>query len=108
MQYSYTVVTNPEAAAAAPRPAPNPVGLAGGILGIVAASLGLILGLFIPFIVAPLSAIAVALSAVGLRRANRDGAQKGWAVAGLSTAIPSLVLSSIWLAVMIVALASGA
>lgn len=108
MQYSYTVVTQPENAAAAPRPAPNPIGLAGGILGIVAAGLGLILGLFIPFIVAPVSAIAVALSAVGLQRANRDGVQKGWAVAGLSTAIPSLILSSLWLAIMIVAVASGA
>ena len=71
------------------QPQANGVGLAGGVVGIVALCL-----FWIPFLDLVLAIVAVALAAVGMNRANHlGGASKGMAITGLVTGIVALLLS---------------
>ena len=84
----------------------NTVGTAGGVLGIVDASLSFLLSLLLAPLFVFISIVAIALSAVGLKNANASGLPKGMAITGLATAIPTLVWNLIWSIVLLSAAAS--
>jgi hypothetical protein len=67
----------------------NGIGTAGGVVGIVAAVL-----LWVPYIGTILGIIAVALSGVGLSRANRlGGASKGMSITGVVCGLVAIVIN---------------
>jgi hypothetical protein len=71
----------------------NGIGTAGGVVGIVAAVL-----LWIPYIGIILGIIAVALSGVGLSRANRlGGASKGMSITGLVCGLVAIVINLLFI-----------
>lgn len=81
----------------------NGLGTAGGVVGIVNISLSFFLSWLLPFLFIILSVISIALSAVGLKKANAEGLPRGLAITGLATSIPTLLWNLVW----IVALASA-
>jgi predicted Co/Zn/Cd cation transporter (cation efflux family) len=84
----------------------NTIGTAGGVLGIVDASLSFIFTWVLAPLFVVLSIIAVALSAIGLKKASDNDLPKGMAITGLATAIPTLVWNLIWSFVMLAAVSS--
>jgi hypothetical protein len=86
---------------------PNPIGTAGGVLGIVTASVSLIFSWFLPWLIFLMAVIATALSGVGLKRAIEGGTPRGMSITGLSTAIPTLVWSVFWSVVLTAAISTS-
>ena len=84
----------------------NPVGTAGGVLGIVDVSLSFLLSLFLAPLFVFVSIVAIALSAVGLKNATSNGLPKGMAITGLATAIPTLTWNIFWSIILLSAAAS--
>lgn len=74
----------------------NSFGTAGGVLGIVNASLSVFLVWLMPVVFIALSAASIGLSAVGLKKANEEGLKKGMAITGLATSIPTLLFAFFW------------
>lgn len=74
----------------------NPMGTAGGVLGIIDAGLSFPLSWFLSPLFVILSIVAIALSGVGLRKAMKSGSSKGLAITGLATAIPTLIWNVLW------------
>ncbi len=71
----------------------NGVGLAGGIVGIVAACL-----LWVPYVGGVLGIIGVVLGSVGLQRANRmGGTSKGMSIAGIVCGAVALVVNVLFI-----------
>jgi hypothetical protein len=72
----------------------NGVGMAGGIVGIIAAAL-----LWFPYIGLVLGVIGVALGGVGLSRANRlGGAGKGMSITGIVCGGIALIINILFIA----------
>ncbi|MGZ3900691.1 MAG: hypothetical protein ACXVNQ_09710 [Bacteroidia bacterium] len=74
------------------------MGIAGMILGIVA-----IIVSFVPCFgwwAVVLAVVGVVLSAISLTQANKAGASKGMAIAGLICSILAIVIGSIWIYIM--------
>jgi hypothetical protein len=79
----------------------NGFGIAGGIVGIVLASTSFIFS----WVLAPLyilgCIVAIALSGVGLKKSLSSNANKGMAITGLATSIPTLLWCSLWFFVLV-------
>ena len=85
----------------------NPLGTAGGVLGIVDVSLSFIFSWFLAPLFIVISIVAIALSGVGLRNAIRDGGSKGLSITGLATAIPTLAWNLLWTFALVGAVVSS-
>jgi hypothetical protein len=75
--------------------------MAGGIIGIVALSVGAIVGWFIPWLIVILGIVGLVLTAKG----DRKG---GWYPTGLTTNIIALVLSVPWAIFLTIAVITSA
>lgn len=84
----------------------NSFGTAGGVLGIVNASLSVFLVWLMPVVFIALSAVSIGLSAVGLKKANEEGLKKGMAITGLATSIPTLLFAFFWAVIWTAALSA--
>lgn len=84
----------------------NSLGTAGGVVGIVNISLSLFLSWIFPMLFIILSVISIALSAVGLKKANAEGLPRGLAITGLATSIPTLLWNLLWTSALVSAFAS--
>lgn len=85
----------------------NSMGTAGGVVGIVNISLSFFLSWLLPFLFVILSVVSIALSAIGLKRANAQGLPRGMAITGLATSIPTLLWCLIWGTALAGAIASA-
>jgi len=74
----------------------NGLGIAGGIVGIVLASSSPIFSWFLAPLYVPACIVAIVLSGIGLKKSIDTNAKKGMAIAGLATAIPTLMWVSLW------------
>lgn len=74
----------------------NSLGVAAGIVGIVNASVSLILSWFLSPIFVVTSSVAVVLAAIGLKKAKEEGTSAAWSVTGLATSIPTLIWNLFW------------
>lgn len=77
--------------------------LAGGIYGIVNASLSFIFSWFLAPLFVVSCVVSLVLSAVGLKKARLAGTSAGWAITGLATSIPTLVWNLFWSIILILA-----
>ena len=82
----------------------NSFGTAGGVIGIVNASLSVFLVWLMPVVFIVLSAVSIGLSSVALKKANEQGLKKGLAITGLATSIPTLLFAFFWATVWTAAL----
>ena len=74
----------------------NGFGIAGGVVGIVLASTSFVFSWLLAPLYIGACAVAIALSAVGLKKSLATGANKGMAITGLATAIPTLLWCLLW------------
>lgn len=74
----------------------NGLGLAGGIIGIVLAATSFVFSWFLAPLYVLGCIVAIALSAIGLKKSLASGSKKGFAITGLATAIPTLLWCGLW------------
>jgi hypothetical protein len=74
----------------------NGFGLAGGIVGIVLAATAVIFSWFLAPLYVLGCIVAIVLSAIGLKKSLATESNKGMAITGLATAIPTLLWAALW------------